>query len=173
MSELNRALLKAFFETGDIPTEAQFADFIDSCVNITDDLGGSPADVRSIKVAISSAQILALFATPIQIIPAPPAGEYIDIISANANLVFNTTAYATTNAIQLQNPSAATTIYNLSQFLNASANLNRPFFRPTPFAVDQTQLIVAEKIEVAAPVGNPTLGDSPMDVYCAYRIVTL
>lgn len=36
MSEQTKAVLKAFFETGDKPTEAQFADFIDSYPNIAD-----------------------------------------------------------------------------------------------------------------------------------------
>lgn len=36
MAELGRAALKAFFETGDKPTEAQFADFIDSYFNFID-----------------------------------------------------------------------------------------------------------------------------------------
>ncbi len=37
MGAITRAALKAFFETNDIPTESQYADFIDSCQNITDD----------------------------------------------------------------------------------------------------------------------------------------
>lgn len=37
MSEKTRALLKQLFETGDYPNQADFIDFIDSCVNKTDD----------------------------------------------------------------------------------------------------------------------------------------
>lgn len=37
MGQIGRVALKAFFETGDIPTEAQFIDLIDSLLNITDD----------------------------------------------------------------------------------------------------------------------------------------
>lgn len=37
MSQLSRTALKAFFETGDLPTEAQFIDLIDSLVDIVDD----------------------------------------------------------------------------------------------------------------------------------------
>jgi len=33
----NRTTLKAFFETDDVPTESQFADLIDSNLNLTDD----------------------------------------------------------------------------------------------------------------------------------------
>lgn len=37
MTALSRAALKAFFETGDKPTEAQFSDLIDSVPNLVDD----------------------------------------------------------------------------------------------------------------------------------------
>lgn len=37
MTQRSRSALKAFFETGDKPTEAQFADLIDSCPNFVDD----------------------------------------------------------------------------------------------------------------------------------------
>ncbi|MCK5603119.1 hypothetical protein KAR91_14645 [Candidatus Pacearchaeota archaeon] len=37
MAELSRAVLKLFFETGDIPTESEFASLIDSLLNLTDD----------------------------------------------------------------------------------------------------------------------------------------
>lgn len=36
MSATNSALLKTYFETGDVPTQTQFADFIDSYQNISD-----------------------------------------------------------------------------------------------------------------------------------------
>ena len=37
MAQLDREALKAYFEAGDFPTEAQFADFIDSVLNFVDD----------------------------------------------------------------------------------------------------------------------------------------
>ena len=37
MGQIGRAALKAYFETGDIPTEAQFIDLMDSIFNFTDD----------------------------------------------------------------------------------------------------------------------------------------
>lgn len=40
MAQIGRTALKAYFETGDIPTEAQFIDLIDSLFNFTDN--GSP-----------------------------------------------------------------------------------------------------------------------------------
>ena len=37
MSQLNRTKLKSYFETGQRPTKEQFADLIDSGLNLTDD----------------------------------------------------------------------------------------------------------------------------------------
>src|ERR1051326_6074910 len=37
MPVLSKAILKTFFERGDIPTEIQFGAFIDSCLNLSDD----------------------------------------------------------------------------------------------------------------------------------------
>ena len=37
MGQIGRAALKAYFETGDIPTEAEFIDLMDSILNFTDD----------------------------------------------------------------------------------------------------------------------------------------
>lgn len=37
MSEVSRAILKTYFETGDFPTEAQFIDLIDSLLDLNDD----------------------------------------------------------------------------------------------------------------------------------------
>ena len=37
MSAIGRAALKAYFESGDTPTEAQFIDLIDSLFNLTND----------------------------------------------------------------------------------------------------------------------------------------
>jgi len=48
MAELSRAALEAFFETNDKPTQAQFAAFIESCINIVDDgiLGWQKTSLR-------------------------------------------------------------------------------------------------------------------------------
>jgi hypothetical protein len=37
MAQQGKTTLKGYFNTGDVPTEAQFADFIDSYHNLTDD----------------------------------------------------------------------------------------------------------------------------------------
>lgn len=50
MAEQNRTTLKGWFETGDKPTEQQFADLIDSMLNLQDDGG---AKVRQLLEALT------------------------------------------------------------------------------------------------------------------------
>ncbi len=53
--ERTRASLKAFFETGDKPTEAQFSDLIDSLFNLVDDNG---VKIRTLLQALSGSSRL-------------------------------------------------------------------------------------------------------------------
>ena len=52
MPELNRPDLKAFFQTGDKPTEAQFIDLIDSLFNFVED--GQPLKKISIVQTLNA-----------------------------------------------------------------------------------------------------------------------
>ena len=46
MAVKNRATLKTYFEDGDIPSADNFADLIDSCINVADD--NTEADKRQL-----------------------------------------------------------------------------------------------------------------------------
>jgi hypothetical protein len=69
MSEQSRTTLKTYFNTGDKPTEAQFENLIDSCVNKTDDTYAAYGFDSYTETSISSAQILAMGTTPIDLLP--------------------------------------------------------------------------------------------------------
>lgn len=48
MSQRSREILKSFFEKGDFPTQAEFIDFIDSCLNLVDDSVGGGDMFKSV-----------------------------------------------------------------------------------------------------------------------------
>jgi hypothetical protein len=70
MSEQSRTTLKTYFNTGDKPTEAQFVNLIDSCVNKTDDSYAAYGYNTYTEVPISSADILVIGSTPFNLLPA-------------------------------------------------------------------------------------------------------
>src|SRR5215469_14468470 len=49
--------------------------------------------VNKIKLTLTSAQLLALFTTPVTIIPAPGANMYIHVLGVDMHFTFVTTAY--------------------------------------------------------------------------------
>lgn len=51
------------------------------------------ANLQVAQITLTAAQMLALRATPIQIVPAPLANQYVNIVDAFAEYVFNTTGY--------------------------------------------------------------------------------
>jgi hypothetical protein len=57
---------------------------------------------RTIQVALSSAQILALSATPVSLIPAPGAGKIVIVDSILFKMVRTATAYANGGALEFR-----------------------------------------------------------------------
>ena len=173
MSALTRAALKLFFETGDLPTEAQFADLIDSSPNIQDDLGDAPADVRAVKVALSSAQILALNTTPIQMIAAPGAGLAIQVIGAFIDILFNTAAYVANPNFNLITNTATIQQFTHPFVFTASIATLRGLDHSLAVGAADTQIIANQALNAFTLIGDPTVGDSPANVYITYRIITI
>lgn len=78
MAKINKAALKAYFETGKIPTQAQFGNLIDSIFNIIDSPDGSlniNGDENSIKLSIKNYRSL--------------HGVYMSQLSVSLHLFFN------------------------------------------------------------------------------------
>lgn len=60
--------------------------------NSSNDVGFEDSPYRSIEVSITSAQLLALRATPVEVIPAV-TGKIIQFIAAHLQMIFGTVAY--------------------------------------------------------------------------------
>ncbi len=133
----------------------------------------------SIKVTVPSADLLAVVTgpTPYELIPAPGAGKFIDVISIACNLTFNTTAYDFNNALRIgTNTTGSTTIgtdggqltispYNM---INASATK----LSVVGSASGEKNVNTALYLN-AGSATTVTTGDSDIDLYITYKIVTL
>lgn len=162
----DRATLKTFFEQGDFPTEAQFADLIDQMVNIPDD-----EPPLTFSTTISTAQVLALFTTPITIVAAQGANTVIRVLAITAKLLFNTTAYTVPGfgRLEIHETNLAGPIISSFQgsFVSAVADVVE---QPSP---DLSFLVLAEDVPLVAAftVGNPTVGDSPIEIKALVQLI--
>lgn len=130
----------------------------------------SGAPLLSTKVTLTSAQILAIHTTPINLVGAQGANTYIELIGLVAKLDFNTTAYsASTNTLQIlyTNGSGATVATALPNAFLTSASTAA--YKTVPSAVTP----VANSPIVATVAANPTLGDSTITLDVFYRVVTI
>jgi hypothetical protein len=134
-------------------------------VNVT---GG---EVQSASLVIASADVLQLNSTPQTIVPAQGVGKAIEVISASVKVDFNTTPYATNVALTLITNGA-----NQEQaigIINASAS-STGRFRVTPNnGTTSTQVIENAALQVSVTTGNPTAGDSDIEVFVLYRVINV
>ena len=161
-----KAVLKGHFNTGDTPTEAQFASFIDSYPSFDDDFAP-----KYKKVSVSSAEILALNTTPKELVAAPGAGKVILLTSILINYTFVTSAYATNTNIVVENRTSGTEQFNNSGFglLSNLSSIIHYYGAPELFGIIEEN----EAIDLTIQNGNPTAGDSTLDIHLWYSEVTL
>lgn len=132
------------------------------------DASSVPGTAERKRVTLTSAQILALFTTPITLIPAPPAGYFIDIISITAKVKFNSVAYTGANALELRYTGAAGAKVSAdlpNTFINSAADA---YIKVTQVGVTP---VAAAPVVAAVPTANPAAGNSVMGFDILYRTV--
>lgn len=135
--------------------------------------------INKVKLVLTSAQLLALKATPVSIIPAPGAGKFINVLGANVYYSFLTAAY-TLNAGTLKlyhgpvanaKPLTAALETGLIDQAANRSNLDIPILATG-------NLTDAQALNVDVEVGNAgaaefTLGAGTVEFVVWYQIVTI
>ena len=154
MTQQSRTTLKGYFETGDVPTQAQFENLIDSSPNIADDYG-----VQFAEVELSAAQILNLNTSPVEIVAAPGAGKVIIPNKWVFYSIYGTSAYETNTTLTL--------VYEIAAKLAASygsaiAQTNNLIGNDViGFGWLDTD-IINKPLSISVNSGNPTGGDGTL-----------
>lgn len=128
--------------------------------------------IQEAKLTIPTAEVLTLNSIPIEIVPAPSVGYAIQILSASMRLVYNSAAYATNTVVVLTTVGAGTE----EQFEFASGALTSTvdtFTIATNSANQSEQIIENAAVQVEIANGDPTAGNSDIDIYITYRTIQL
>jgi len=168
----DRATLKAFFETGDFPSEGQYADFIDSAPNIDDDYNSSPAFDVFTKTSLTAAQARNLSSTPQTLVSAGGAGKLIALKWAAVRLNFTAPVFALNSTLNFTFPSANLAQMILTGIFNSTVSTFRNTRFPTFFLVDQTSLVENEDL-ILETSADSAAGGSSLDVFTIHNLVTL
>ena len=143
------------------------------------DLGLAPGGgcgINCASVSLTSADILALDVTPIQLVAAPGPGKYIEVLSVDLFLTFITTVYTwAAGKLQIITDTAGTSQMedpNANGILKATANANRRLLSLVSVALTGGQFVLNKALQIKL-TGAATVGDGTLKVKVLYRIITL
>lgn len=123
-------------------------------------------EIFPIKKALTTAEVLALNGTPIELIAAPIAGLANIVIDAQYFLDFNSIAYASNINLQIEAVGSNQVMYEsntLSSVNDFFSAMNR-----VPGAANEDQIVDGAAIQAIVETGNPTAGNSPIIIYLSY-----
>lgn len=123
--------------------------------------------VQTKLVTVTTAEILALFTTPKELVAAPGAGKVLEFCGAVFFIDFNTTAYTTRGDLTV---ACYTTV--VSDSVAAAALVQQAddcYEQMFPLAVE-TELVANKPLNLYCATGNPLAGDSPIYVSISYIV---
>lgn len=146
-------------------SDEEYADFSEL------ELGEIPHQaLRYAEVTVTPAELLALFTTPKELVPAPGAGKVHELISAVLILDYVSAAYATYGDLTVTN-ATGTALSNTILLANLLAATADKMVQVMPLVTADAGVVVLENeaIQLRCATGNPITGNSPVRVKVAYR----
>lgn len=130
-------------------------------------------DVKMATKLITSAQVLALFTTPITLVAAPGAGVYLEFLGAQVFLDYGGTAYASDAGedfvVKYTNAAGAAVSQAIDGTVFHAAADALALARPINPAADTLVAVANAALVAHVLVGNWITGNSPLKVRTFYR----
>ena len=119
----------------------------------------------STKVSLTADQILLLHTNPVELIPNPGVGKFINILSLTGNFTFGTIVYDTNITMNVYYPGSAS-IISVNVIISSSADVMIRFALNGTVSSNQPLMTTITN-------GNPLNGDGILDFYITYTISTI
>lgn len=176
--------LKGYFLTGSIPTEAQFSALIDMLALVDPDTmelvvksgvtyAALAGQTLTAKKTLTAAQVLAFYATPVAFGLTVPSGYYVNLVSAQLGVDFNTTAFDTNTGVAIGAVGADSYIARHAAALDTNVSRVVEMAKASDLTANYTQFMDGADLEIYGLVGAALNGDSPVDIYITYNLIEL
>lgn len=128
--------------------------------------------IQHVHVQLSSAQVLSLNTSAVQLIAAPGANKWINVMRWSTTMIYNTTTYVSGGNINL--------FYDNTHTTAAATQLSNSAYTPGSSTVASAVGIAAaqlgstslnQPVYIQCIASNPTTGNSPLDVDVWYSII--
>lgn len=135
--------------------------------------GTGSETIYKAELDITSAQILALFSTPLLFIAAPDAGYYIEVLSFSCltPATIYDTPYDTNITPAVYTDTATKYQYTIPNVLNATVYRNLKGGLIAVNGATETQHISGKAVYIKVDAGNPLNGTFDIKCFATYRIV--
>ena len=126
---------------------------------------GLAQDINTTKVTVSSAEILDLHNTPIELVASPGANKIIQILSAMAYVDFNSVIYVKKNLELIYTGATRATFEWTNAVLSASGDFGEYAKLAT---LPSAEVNTAVQLSIDTATAN---GDSPITIYTTYKTI--
>ncbi len=132
--------------------------------------------VETVKVHISSAEILALNGTPKTLVAAPGSGKVIVPLFVFGQMSFGTAAYAVHVNLGVGYAAGSDMLFTNATLLAVSSGVvNQPMFPVAAAGVtgNDSEYVANADLVATVATGDPTTGAGTLNLYVTYAVVTL
>jgi len=126
--------------------------------------------IRTVKVTLSSAEILNSFSSAKQLIAAPGSGKVNEVISITMRYNYLTAPYVTNTTLAVYYSTVEVAAH--TGVLDQLASVIKVASPGIGF-VSASADLENQAVFIGTKTGNPTAGSGTLDVYVTYRIITL
>lgn len=126
--------------------------------------------ITTVKVSLTSAQILALGNTPIVLVAAPGTGKVIKPLSVLYKYNYGTATYLTNTTLLGSYSGVSGNVISTNSIINQTQN---SFSASVPQANTPLDADVSNLALVISTSSNPTAGDGTLDIYITYTAILL
>jgi len=122
------------------------------------------------QITIPTAEVLTLFATPVELVAAPWAGKYILVDRITGSVEYVAAAYATNTTLEFSYWTATTACSaDIAALLDKTADAAQ-----TVWGIEaELAAAINDNIEVNVATGNPATGDSDIKIAVQYRVLSI
>lgn len=130
------------------------------------------AGIYYTQVSLTSAQLLSLNTTPVQLVAAPGAGKYIVPIHMSFDYTYVSTTYTTATVQTYETSDKSGPITNNSSFLGFTTNTIRQLYTTGAAGGGIITYVANQPLMIYITVADPTTGNGTAKVNIYYKIVT-